>query len=245
MGASENANPEKEQGGAASSDNESPEAITGLTTSAATQNLTPSGYCIIPTTVQQDNANPLQFAEYAGTQDQNGNTFCVFAVTNTGNESILLARVDVVIRAQDGSIVDKAGLTFPRIQPGETQWWAQRMYPSDTPDSIEIRALDPSGYVGVIPTTQPSSYRVFNLSTSTDSFGIYTTVSGEVSCTHDDQIAPEYNPEVVVVVRDTDGTIIAGGREYLRILSEGDTDAFECLLPALPEGVSVEGYARI
>lgn len=111
-----------------------------------------------------------------------------------------------------------------------------------TPASVEVKVVplddDEFGAWDLENDGDPK-FEVANLNEVSDSYS--TTINGTV---HNDY-TKKTDINVVVVLRDSDGTLVGGATEYVRDAAPDDDTAFSAhMYDIAPEHASIEGYAN-
>ncbi len=184
--------------------------------------------------------NPLEIVESGWQVTSTGSVIFAYALRNTGDAMVQYPNVTVTGRDADGLVVFSYESTTYGVAGGETFYTAGLADADESVVTVEFVPEEPQEWnysaTGSLPV-----YEIVEAHPASDGWSFLGEVR-TVSEGGSGGIVSEV--EVVVVLRDDDGSIVGGCTGFVSAPAEGETRSFEVLTGSLLEYASYEVYAN-
>lgn len=175
----------------------------------------------------------------------NGCISCVVALRNESKDmAVDYPAFNIVGRDSEGKIVSSEEQVLPRLNPGETMYFASIAGTGTvTPHSVDFLPIAPDDYQVHRAQSESAVFRVADVSATTDALG-GTVFVGEVTWEggeRDEDAAGD--ALVMVALRDGAGKLIGGTMALASCPERGVPAGFQTLGEEMPDYASFEAYA--
>ena len=187
----------------------------------------------------------VEIAESGYYFDEAGNGhYAILLKNDSANQAAVGVPLSVSVLGSDGQVVSAERAHQKLLLPMGTSAVCGSIAQVDEANLLEFKVLNAASQWEDTDKTQADydqTVHAGNLEESTDALGL-TTVTGEVVNDSADTLSA---PDVDVVFRDVDGTILGGASTTLENVPSGTTARFEIgNIPNVPEHASLEAYVN-
>lgn len=187
----------------------------------------------------------LELVETGWSVDSSGYVHYGFGLKNTSEDvRIQLPAIDIVGRADDGSVLFSQTQVLFDSFAGQTTYYGGQTGNGEAPASVDFKLVEPEDY-NVQRNGSGMAFTVSNTSVRTDNIG-NIVFTGEVT-TETDEVSGLYSGDlaVSVILRDANGTIVYGDTTFIKRPGKSEAQTFEITVFDAPSYDSYEVYAQV
>lgn len=190
----------------------------------------------------------LSIVEQGWSVSSEGYVMYALALRNeSASATIMYPGINVVGRAEDGSVLFSDEQRLMAIGPGETVYFGSQAGNGMAPATVEFDVIEPQAYQIAGEESAPSvDFAISNTGETVDSLG-NLNFTGELTAhgTPQGQLAGTSQAAVSVVLRDSAGAIIYGASTFVSLPADGEATAFQIPAYGAPDYASYEIHAQI